>query len=125
MQSPSQLMDEIATLEGEIMHLERYLLSLYRTTFEQHLATFPGNSGHVQYKAGSPLQVLQRHQSYKIDPEMWRGGVMHSGTSASHGWADLDDWNYAATPKVKTRGVKYASSSRCIFFCNWLVYSVS
>ena len=116
MQSTAQLMDEIATLEGEIMHLERYLLSLYRSTFEQHLTTFPGNSGHLQYKAGSPLQDLQSQPSYKIEPAMWRGGgVVHSGTS-SHGWADLDDWDNAATPKVKPRGVKYASSTRITRF---------
>ncbi|XP_034674770.1 uncharacterized protein LOC117905974 isoform X1 [Vitis riparia] len=101
--SPAQLIDEIATLEVEIMHLERYLLSLYRSAFEQHLPTFPGNSEHLQHKAGSPLQVLQSQPSYKIEPEIWRGGVVHSGTSSTHGWADSDDWNYAATSKVKSR----------------------
>ncbi|RVW51187.1 hypothetical protein CK203_084687 [Vitis vinifera] len=54
-------------------------------------------------EAGSPLQVLQSQPSYKIEPEMWRGGVVHSGTSSTHGWADSDDWNYAATSKVKSR----------------------
>lgn len=37
MQSSAELVNEIATLEVEILRLERYLLSLYRTNFQHHL----------------------------------------------------------------------------------------
>ncbi|KAL0288222.1 UNVERIFIED_CONTAM: hypothetical protein Sangu_2466800 [Sesamum angustifolium] len=48
--SSAELMNEIATLEVEIVRLERYLLSLYRTAFQQHLPSNPGN--HVQQIKG-------------------------------------------------------------------------
>ncbi|KAL6549255.1 hypothetical protein OROHE_009100 [Orobanche hederae] len=41
--SSVELVKEIATLEVEIVHLERYLLSLYRTAFQQHLPRISGN----------------------------------------------------------------------------------
>ncbi|KAJ9541931.1 hypothetical protein OSB04_028437 [Centaurea solstitialis] len=34
--SPVELVEEITSIEIEILHLERYLLSLYRTSFEHH-----------------------------------------------------------------------------------------
>lgn len=117
MQSAAQLMDEIATLEIQIMHLERYLLSVYRSALEQHQPTFPGNSGHLEYKAGLPLEGIKGRPSYNIEPEIWNGGVADCGISSAHGWADSDYWNYAATSKVKSRRVKYASSARC-----WVVF---
>lgn len=36
MQSATELVKEITTLELEIVHLEQYLLSLYRTTFDYY-----------------------------------------------------------------------------------------
>ncbi|KAL3621571.1 hypothetical protein CASFOL_036483 [Castilleja foliolosa] len=48
--SPAELVKEIATIEGKIVNLERYLLSLYRTAFQQH---FPGNNeSHVHQMNG-------------------------------------------------------------------------
>ncbi|KAL3619849.1 hypothetical protein CASFOL_034761 [Castilleja foliolosa] len=47
--SEEKLVKEIAELEGKIVHLERYLLSLYRTAFQRHF--FPGNN--VQQMNGS------------------------------------------------------------------------
>ncbi|KAL3845938.1 hypothetical protein ACJIZ3_003341 [Penstemon smallii] len=47
--SSAELVKEIAKLEDEIVHLERYLLSLYRKTFKQHVPSKTGNRGtHVQ-----------------------------------------------------------------------------
>ncbi|KAL0366537.1 UNVERIFIED_CONTAM: hypothetical protein Sradi_3543800 [Sesamum radiatum] len=70
--SSAELMNEIATLEVEIVRLERYLLSLYRTAFQQHL---PSNSGnHVQQITGispwnksdqpSPRRNLETSKDY-------------------------------------------------------------
>ncbi|KAJ8499452.1 hypothetical protein OPV22_010004 [Ensete ventricosum] len=39
--SAAELVREISTLELEVMHLERHLLSLYRTAFDQYLVSSP------------------------------------------------------------------------------------
>ncbi|XP_073046284.1 uncharacterized protein [Primulina eburnea] len=53
--SSEELVTEIAKLEIEIVHMERYLLSLYRTAFLQHLPSFSGNHGvNGQQKTGRP-----------------------------------------------------------------------
>lgn len=44
MQSAAELIKEISALEIEVVHLERYLLSLYRTSFNQYLASSPNYS---------------------------------------------------------------------------------
>ncbi|KAJ4844462.1 hypothetical protein Tsubulata_046166 [Turnera subulata] len=69
--SCDELRKEIATLEAEIVHLERYLLSLYRTAFEDHLQP---SSGFPQkllgYNTESPSQVLVEQQpDYKLQDE--------------------------------------------------------
>ncbi|XP_073003990.1 uncharacterized protein [Typha latifolia] len=43
--SVADLVDEIAILELEVVHLERHLLSLYRTAFDQYLCSSPSNAG--------------------------------------------------------------------------------
>ncbi|CAA0806965.1 Protein of unknown function- DUF547 [Striga hermonthica] len=48
--SSAELVKEIATLEVEIVHLERYLLSLYRTAFQQHLPRISSN--HAEQVSG-------------------------------------------------------------------------
>lgn len=40
-QSAAELVREISTLELEVIHLERHLLSLYRTAFDQYLVSSP------------------------------------------------------------------------------------
>ncbi|KAJ6799954.1 uncharacterized protein M6B38_204400 [Iris pallida] len=45
LQKPAtELIKEIATLELEVAHMERYLLSLYRTAFDQYLTSSPTTS---------------------------------------------------------------------------------
>lgn len=41
LQSASDLIQEIAVLELEVVHLEQYLLSLYRKTFDQQISSSP------------------------------------------------------------------------------------
>ncbi|KAL8514487.1 hypothetical protein ACS0TY_013556 [Phlomoides rotata] len=50
--SSAELVKEIATLEVEILRLERYLLSLYRTTFQQHLPNAVQNNVQQGTSAG-------------------------------------------------------------------------
>ncbi|KAL7085741.1 hypothetical protein ACP275_14G297900 [Erythranthe tilingii] len=55
--SSAEVVKEIAKLEVEIVHLERYLLSLYRTAFQQNLPSIPKNNG-----------VTNVHQTNEINP---------------------------------------------------------
>lgn len=89
------------------MHLERYLLSLYRTAFEQHLPTFSDNPGtYAQYKTESPLVVVANRSCHKLEPDMQRGGTaLHDRTSSTSGWASSDNLSYAATPKATSKRV--------------------
>lgn len=59
LQSSVELKEEIATLELEILHLERHLLSLYRTAFEGRLSTLPSTPTSV-YKGDL---LLHNHNS--------------------------------------------------------------
>ncbi|XP_020268278.1 uncharacterized protein LOC109843732 [Asparagus officinalis] len=83
--SATELIKEISTLEIEVLHLERYLLSLYRTTFDQYLTSSPSNTTQasrspVQHHTGPVLQDTNRipieHQeshassSYYMNDEM-------------------------------------------------------
>ncbi|KAA8514760.1 hypothetical protein F0562_017939 [Nyssa sinensis] len=114
--SSEELMKEIATLEGEIMHLERYLLSLYRTAFEQHLPIFLENHGtHLQYKSGSPLQIIADQACCKVEYDTWTGGTAHHGqNSPAHGLAGSDHQSHTATPKASSgRDQKNADSHHC------------
>uniref|UniRef100_A0A5B6ZLW2 DUF547 domain-containing protein n=1 Tax=Davidia involucrata TaxID=16924 RepID=A0A5B6ZLW2_DAVIN len=107
-------MKEIATLEGEIMHLERYLLSLYRTAFEQQLPILLENNGtHLQYKRGSPLRIIVDQACYKVEPDIWIGGTAHHDqNSPAHGLAGSDHQSYTATPKASSRRDQKNAASR-------------
>ncbi|XP_058220462.1 uncharacterized protein LOC131330761 isoform X7 [Rhododendron vialii] len=75
--SSVELMREITSLEVEIMHLERYLLSLYRTSFEQHLPTLLENKGaHLPKSTGPPFRVREDQSYYESEPtDLWKGGM--------------------------------------------------
>ncbi|KAE9456791.1 hypothetical protein C3L33_11309, partial [Rhododendron williamsianum] len=75
--SSVELMREITSLEVEIMHLERYLLSLYRTSFEQHLPTLLENKGaHLPNSTGPPFRVREDQSYYESEPtDLWKGGM--------------------------------------------------
>ncbi|XP_058220455.1 uncharacterized protein LOC131330761 isoform X2 [Rhododendron vialii] len=77
MKSSVELMREITSLEVEIMHLERYLLSLYRTSFEQHLPTLLENKGaHLPKSTGPPFRVREDQSYYESEPtDLWKGGM--------------------------------------------------
>ena len=82
LQSSAVLRKEIATLEAEILHLERYLLSLYRTAFNEQLPGFSNTTkNHLQYKTGSPLQVQSPHNLKVGD------FIHHDQSSPAHGWS--------------------------------------
>ncbi|XP_008796371.1 uncharacterized protein LOC103711841 isoform X2 [Phoenix dactylifera] len=62
--SVAELVKEISTLELEVIHLEQYLLLLYRTAFDRYLAS--SSTAAVVDKSSHP-QILQRvHKSASI-----------------------------------------------------------
>lgn len=70
LQCSMELMKEIATLEIEILRLERYLLSLYRAAFQQNLpALLETQKSHLQGKIDSPTQCTtdQSYSSVELD----------------------------------------------------------
>ncbi|KAF5747270.1 putative electron transporter [Tripterygium wilfordii] len=83
--SSGELRKEIAALEVEILHLERYLLSLYRTTFEECLpALSDAPAGHIGYKKRSILQVAKIPSHCTLEP--LRGGGFVDQTSPEIIW---------------------------------------
>ncbi|KAL8491594.1 hypothetical protein ACS0TY_023261 [Phlomoides rotata] len=82
--SSAELMNEISRLEVEIVHLERYLLSLYRTAFKRFL---PSNlENHAQPVTG--LHTCKLDQSHRNSQE-YDDQVQNSPTSALAGPNDI------------------------------------
>ncbi|KAK2988161.1 hypothetical protein RJ640_020643, partial [Escallonia rubra] len=103
-QTSKELMDEITAIEVEINHLERYLLSLYRTAFEQLLPTKLEYHGtHFENVIGTQMQNIADQSCYKLK----RGMFKDSGDL--HGPADSLAGSYvqshATTPKLSSRKV--------------------
>lgn len=110
MQSSAELRTEIATLETEILHMERYLLSLYRTAFEEHLpTTFSKSTGTcLEYNPGS-LTPIVSHESYdnKLKPDIKKGGFFNPDrASPAHDLSISDDRISAASLKAASKRVK-------------------
>ena len=101
MQSSVELREEIATLEAEIMHLERYLLSLYRTAFEGNVTTLSNTPGsYLQYKTESSPKFLSNQLHYKMEPHVCKVDLVHHDKmSPAQGWATSDNQSFAASLK--------------------------
>ncbi|CAN8234374.1 unnamed protein product [Cochlearia groenlandica] len=65
--SSEDLKKEIATIEIEILHMERYLLSLYRKSFEEQFSTFSHNLSSITTlpsPSQSSLTLSNHYKSY-------------------------------------------------------------
>lgn len=114
MQSSVELRKEIATLEAEILCLERYLLSLYRTAFEEHLPTLSNITGtYLQLQAGSPSQIVPNQSYCKLEPEIQKNVFPHhSHASPGHDSFTSDNGNSAAFLKAaSTRVIMHLAPS--------------
>lgn len=113
MQSSAELRMEIATLEAEILHLERYLLSLYRTAFEEHLQTLSSiTRNHLEYKTGSPKPIVPNKSYYKLEPKIQKVGFFnHDQASPAHDLPISDNDNSAACLKLASTKVNMHSAS--------------
>ncbi|KAK9063996.1 hypothetical protein SSX86_017868 [Deinandra increscens subsp. villosa] len=56
--SSMELVKEITSLETEILHLESYILSLYRTAFRQHVGSLHTRKSPLEYKVESQLHPV-------------------------------------------------------------------
>lgn len=71
-QSAAELVKEISTLELEVIQLERHLLSLYRTAFDQYLFSSPTSTQYdckliTQSNAGSVGQDAELWKRYETN----------------------------------------------------------
>lgn len=106
MQSSTELREEIATLEDEILHLERYLLSLYRTAFEEHRPTLPDTHGsYLQYKIGSSPKILSNQSHQNMKPQVSKDGFVHRAKMSPTGWANPDNPDFVEVLKSKSSKV--------------------
>ncbi|KAF2312009.1 hypothetical protein GH714_027741 [Hevea brasiliensis] len=113
--SSDALRKEIATLEAEILHLERYVLSLYRTAFEENLpaiSNVPKN--HLQCEKRSPSKVGANQSLFNLRSYIENSNfIYHDQTSPAHGWATSDDQSCTASiHSTSTADQKNADSGR-------------
>ncbi|WOG91864.1 hypothetical protein DCAR_0311119 [Daucus carota subsp. sativus] len=100
--SSAELVKEITNLEGEIIYLERYILSLYRAAFEQHIPSSPGGS---KTSSQNKSDTESRNSSDKcclgLEPKLCKDSPDYYNQSLpfTRNVANLDDQKYAATPK--------------------------
>ncbi|XP_031407179.1 uncharacterized protein LOC116215566 isoform X1 [Punica granatum] len=112
--SSVELRKEIVMLEAEIMRLEQYLLSLYRTAFEEHMSSLSSIS---ETRPNSEMRSPPRkigdgnEISQKIEPRARRSLLRQYQSSPAHGWVSSDTQSCASSFKTTlTRERKNASS---------------
>ncbi|KAL8257849.1 hypothetical protein R6Q59_029890 [Mikania micrantha] len=81
--SSMELVKEITFLETEILHLERYILSLYRTAFQQHVHSLPTKRYPSEQKIESQLKpVVEQSLITKVNSDVLLSG--HHGKLSNH-----------------------------------------
>ncbi|CAL9098914.1 unnamed protein product [Musa acuminata var. zebrina] len=83
-----ELIREIAILELEVMHLEQYLLSLYRKAFEQQTATLspPANGNKTKKVLGSEPESLHESAKLKISSKKGSSRIQSSQAEVPQKW---------------------------------------
>lgn len=100
--SSAELVKEITSLEGEIIYLERYLLSLYRGAFEQHISSSPGESGtSSQNKSDTESQNSSDKCCLRLEPKLYKDSPDYYNHSLPFACnvASSYDQTHASTPK--------------------------
>ncbi|PON76904.1 Ternary complex factor MIP1, leucine-zipper, partial [Parasponia andersonii] len=72
------LIKEITVLELEILYLERYLLSLYRKTFDQQMSSVSTMNGRLNSALGTEKGISSEASGQDIMPQK-ENSVIHSG----------------------------------------------
>ncbi|CAL9767059.1 unnamed protein product [Musa acuminata subsp. burmannicoides] len=87
-----ELIREIAVLELEVMHLEQYLLSLYRKAFDQQTSTLspPASENQLKKPLNSKPELLHESAKLRISSNRGNSRVQSSQTELPQKWtADL------------------------------------
>lgn len=99
-------MKEIATLEVQILQLERYLLSLYRTAFQQQLPSLLGTpERHLKDKIGSHLHWIHTQPSCKINLDISQPSIGHCDSPFPSNAVAGSDYQIQASSNSLTRKV--------------------
>lgn len=99
--SSAELVKEITSLEGEIIYLERYLLSLYRGAFEQHISSSPGESRTPsQNKSDTESQNSSAKCCLRLEPKLYKDSPDYYNQSlpSARSVASSDYQKHASTP---------------------------
>ncbi|KAH6834904.1 hypothetical protein C2S53_003904 [Perilla frutescens var. hirtella] len=111
--SSSELVQEITRLEVDIVRLERYILSLYRTTFQKNLPSDLENHGnHVKQMTGIDSWVTSDQPSQRKKSEMAKECYDHQGcTSPTSALTGPNDFVQFATPKSSSATARERKSA--------------
>lgn len=110
--SSTELMKEIATLEVQILQLERYLLSLYRTAFRQHLPSLLETpERHLKDKTGSCLQRINTQPSCKANLDISYRSIGHCDSPIPSNAVASSDYQIQAASSSSTRREKKQANS--------------
>ncbi|KAI4388534.1 hypothetical protein MLD38_000854 [Melastoma candidum] len=107
--SMTELKNEISVLEYEIARLERYLLSLYRTAFEDHLSPPPHSTDtQSKYDLRSPSCKVKSELGDKAEIPVKRTGLLRSfQSSPAHYWTSSE--SQSCSSSFNTRSLKKKS----------------
>ncbi|KAI4389674.1 hypothetical protein MLD38_001875 [Melastoma candidum] len=114
--SSVELKKEIATLEFEISRMERYLLSLYRGAFVEHLSTTPNSTDmEVQSKcdARSPSCKVkgELELNSKMETPVKRSLLRSFQSSPAHYWTSSDSQSLSSSFNTRSSRVSRKKSS--------------
>lgn len=114
-QASADLVKEITVLEGEIIYLERYLLSLYQSAFKPHIPSLSEKSENPFKKnIETDSRVVTDQSCLRRDPNLCKDNPdIHNQSSPANGLAGSDDWNLATTPKLSAKRVSMSNNSIC------------
>ncbi|KAK1419690.1 hypothetical protein QVD17_28959 [Tagetes erecta] len=109
--SSMELVKEITSLEMEILHLERHLLSLYRTAFQQHVHRVQTKKSPSEHKKDSQLQTVDDQSMLKVNSDAWLSSYHGQLSTLRDGFAGLDHQINSADQKSSSR--KDRKTARC------------
>lgn len=103
--SSAELLNEIITIEDEITHLERYLLSLYREAFKQSSHSLSAKcETDLQNKIVIEPKNITKQSCSSLESNFCKDApVHHNCISPAHASTDSDDWNRAGMLKTSTK----------------------
>lgn len=119
MQPAAELIKEIALLEMEVVHLEQYLLSLYRAAFNHHQGALPSavmDRGPGSLLHDTKLQTTDQKNSTVQSTQQ----CVHNGTSSvtnqTSSFEDFEKQRESEIQHVQNYGDQCsADSDHCIF----------